>query len=206
VEQRFLNVLAVFKDGDNGVYKHAGKGSEALKNVEKNHSSENTSAGGENMGETEHEDEFINPENGRAMTETRIQYGTTWDPIIKKMAESSEGMDLTEVMLNSLPGGDFDVKVKYEGVGSKLNGKYASSRSAGNYAAGQNAALAHFGIKGVKINYDGFQNLAGALHKGGKWGLAKTVLYGKKWGKAPLYGEILYQYRMSKAGWESTGR
>ena len=45
-----------------------------------------------------------------------------------------------------------------------LNGKYATSRSAGNYLAGKNAAVGTLG--GVNISFDAFQNLAGALHQG----------------------------------------
>ena len=31
---------------------------------------------------------------------------------------------------------------------------------------------------------------------------AKIVLFGKSYGAPPTYGEIMYQYRMSKAGWD----
>ena len=50
------NVLAVFNDGDNGVYVHNGNATTA--SVEAAHTDDNTSAGGTKMGETEHWDEF----------------------------------------------------------------------------------------------------------------------------------------------------
>ena len=200
------NVLAVYEDGDNGVYRHSGKGAEAEKSVKLNYHKNNTSAGGEKMGETDHWDEFVNPENGSVMTQTRIQFEKSWDGIIRKMKIQAKGMDLSEVMLESLPNGDFDIKAKYANVGAKLNGKYASSRSAGNYSAGQNASIASFGIEGVQISFNAFQRMAGALHKGGIWGLTQNIIYGKTYGPAPFYGELPYQYRMSKAGWESTKR
>ena len=110
-------------------------------------------------------------------------------------------MGLVNIMSESVPEGDFDIKLPYKNVGALLNGKYATSRSAGNYLAGKNAAVGTLG--GVNISFDAFQNLAGALHQGGKWGLMQTILYGKKWGESPTYGEETYQYRMSKLGWES---
>ena len=44
--------IAVKDDGDLGVYKHDGKGTDALKSFDANYSSSNTSAGGTKMGET----------------------------------------------------------------------------------------------------------------------------------------------------------
>jgi hypothetical protein len=52
------NVIAVYEDGDLGVDKHSGKGDEAKKSIEVNYSADNTSAGGEAMGESLHELSF----------------------------------------------------------------------------------------------------------------------------------------------------
>ena len=50
----------------------------------------------------------------------------------------------------------------YAGVGGLLNGKYATSRSAGNFLAGYNAEGGTY--FGVGISFKTFQKLAGALH------------------------------------------
>jgi hypothetical protein len=46
------NVVAVKDDGDLGVYRHNGNTEEAKKEVDENYSEDNTSAGGEYMGES----------------------------------------------------------------------------------------------------------------------------------------------------------
>jgi len=61
-------------------------------------------------------------------------------------------------MLESVPNGDYDIKVPYKNVGALLNGKYATSRSAENYLAGKNAATSDFG--GAKVSFDGFHKQA----------------------------------------------
>ena len=199
------NVIAVYDDGDHGVYKHANgttkedldsrHGSLALQNP--------TGAGGERMGETEHWDEFVSPETGETMTNYRIQFGKSFDPIIDRMNEKAQGMDLKEIAAESGPGGDFDIKVPYKNVGALLNRKYATSRSAGNYLAGYNAQGGTY--FGVSISFDTFQKLAGGLHVKGSLSNAEKaniVLLGKSYGPPPAYGEVMYQYRMSKAGWD----
>ena len=89
-------------------------------------------------------------------------------------------------------------------TGGLLNGKYVSSRSAGNYLAGFNAAKATT-ILGHYTNFETFQKLAGTLHLYGKKGLLlrapRILLSGKSYGEPPAYGELQYQYRQSKAGW-----
>ena len=196
-------VIAVKADNDLGVYKHEGKGADALKNLDENYSATNTSGGGTKMGETAYKDEFVSPETGEAMTKTTIQFGKSFDPIIKSMNEKTKGMDLKEIAAESGPRGDFDIKVPYANVGAKLNGKYATSRSAGNYLAGYNAQGGTY--FGVSISFDTFQKLAGGLHAMGSLTDAQkagVVLLGNSYGPAPAYGEIMYQYRMSKAGWD----
>lgn len=110
-------------------------------------------------------------------------------------------------------GGLFDIKKDYANVGALLNGRYATSRSVGNFLAGYNAES---GTNiGVGISFTTFQKLAGALHieesygkKLGKGRMLDIVILGiynssdlKKF-VAPTYGEVNYQYRMSKAGWD----
>ena len=74
----------------------------------------------------------------------------------------SEDMDLAEIASKSAGGQLFDIKKDYAGVGGLLNGKYATSRSAGNFLAGYNAEGGTY--FGVGISFKTFQKLAGALH------------------------------------------
>jgi RHS repeat-associated protein len=204
------NVIAVYDDdGDKGVYKHDdnknGKPPTEA-NINKRHQ-KSTSAGGERMGETEHLDEFISPETGEKMN-TTIKFGKSWDGIIQDKAAQANGMSLVEIAQESKPGKDLDIKKDHPNEGRLLNGKYASSRSAGNFLAGYNAAVASVG-GGFGIDFETFQKLAGALHvqDSKDQGLTKTqmagiVLFGTSYGPPPTYGEVNYQYRMSKAGWD----
>ena len=67
---------------------------------------------------------------------------------------------------------------------------------------------------GVGISFTTFQKLAGALHieeshgkRLGKGQMIDIVIFGtyissdKSTFKAPTWGEVMYQYRMSRAGW-----
>jgi RHS repeat-associated protein len=201
-------VIAVFNDGDNGVYKHKKNkdGSQVTENqLLKRSEKQGSSSGGTKMGETEYWDEFVSPETGNTMTNYVIQFGKSFDPIIQEKAAETDKMNLKEIASESGVGGKFDIKVPYKNVGALLNGKYATSRSAGNYLAGYNAEGGS--MFGVGISFNTFQKLAGALHvKGGLTNTEKAniVLTGKSYGPAPAYGEVMYQYRMSKAGWNSS--
>lgn len=213
-------VLAVYNDGDNGVYSYNKPPQEyaefdgdtkkvkdkkgKTKTVEKNHLS-----GGTKQGETEHWDEFISPETGKVMTSTTLEFGKSWDGVIKENAEKANKMDIIEIASASRGGGSLDIKKDYPNQARLLNGKYATSRSAGNYLAGYNAAIAGaFG--GFGVTFTGFQKLAGALHvmesQGSYLSTRQKVgiyLFGTSYGPAPTYGENNYQYRMSKAGWDN---
>lgn len=201
-------VVAVFNDGDNGVYQHgknADGGSVTEYQLSKRAENQGTSSGGIKVGETAHWDEFVNPETNKTMTETTVQIGKSFDPIIKSMNEKAQGMDLKEIASKSGPGGIFDIKVPFANSGGLLNGKYTTSRSAGNFLAGYNAQGSTY--FGVGISFTTFQKLAGGLHANG--GLSNSekagiVLKGTTYGPPPAYGEIMYQYRMSKAGWQAS--
>ena len=54
------NVVAVFNDGDNGVYRHKGDMEQVKLSIEQKYSIYNTSAGGEYMGESLHSLSFSN--------------------------------------------------------------------------------------------------------------------------------------------------
>jgi RHS repeat-associated protein len=156
------NVLAVYDDGDNGVYKHAGKGDEAAKNVENNYSADNTSAGGEKMGESLHSlsfaDQSLHNETGEVKAaDIKIDYGST------ELTDKVQGILDADPSLKEYAGkagtnGDWDLKSNTSN-GSKLFGKYASPRDAGNFAAGAVAQKSSFtGI--AQFGY-GAYNLSG---------------------------------------------
>ena len=132
-------VIAVYDDGDNGVYKHEGKEEEAEKNVKKNYSEDNTSSGGEEMGESLHSLSFANQ---GLYNET----GEVKNAKIKIDFESTELTEDVQAILDADPsakeyfnkagaGKVWDIKAQ-RSIGSKLFGKYASPRDAGNFAAG----------------------------------------------------------------------
>jgi RHS repeat-associated protein len=207
------HVVNVYDDGDLNVYRH---------NTwdPANYSKDNTSAGGELMGETEYWDEFSpiyaeQNEDG-SLGQFTIQFGKSFDPIIERMHKEAQGMDLIDIATTSRPNGFFDIKKNYKDIGALLNGRYVSSRSAGNYLAGYNASGAKLeflqlyvsGEKkaglGTGISFTTFQKLAGALHVNESLSpseMTTIVLIGKSYGPAPTYGEQPYQYRMSKKGW-----
>jgi RHS repeat-associated protein len=207
-------VIAVYNDGDLGVYKHgdnANGKAPTEANIDKRHN-KSTSAEGEKMGETENWDEFVSPETGKTLTETTIKFGKSFDPIIADMHKKAEGMDLIDIAMASRGGGTFDIKKDYKNVGGLLNGKYATSRSAGNFLAGYNAEGGTY--LGVGISFTTFQKLAGGLHieesngkKLGKGQMLDIVVLGSYNSSdhskfvAPTYGEVNYQYRMSLSGW-----
>ncbi len=209
------NVIAVFNDGDNGVYKHE-KNADGSNPTEyqltKRAKKQGTSSGGTKMGETEHWDEFVSPETGKTLTNYKIQFGNSFDPIVEQMHEKAKDMDLKEIASKSAGGQLFDIKKDYVGVGALLNGKYATSRSAGNFLAGYNAEGATY-FK-VGISFTTFQKLAGALHieesngkRLSKGQMVDIVTLGTYKSSdiskfvAPTYGEVNYQYRMSLSGW-----
>ena len=209
------NVVAVFNDGDNGVYQHGrnADGSTVTESqLSRRAETQGTSSGGTKVGETAHWDEFVSPETGKTMTNYKLQLGKSFDPIISNMHSKAEDMDLIDISMASKGGGLFDIKKDYPNVGGLLNGKYATSRSAGNFLAGYNAESGTF--LGIGISFTTFQKLAGALHieesngmrlsKGQMLDIVTLGTYKSsdisKF-KAPTYGECKYQHRMSEAGW-----
>lgn len=204
------NVIAVYNDGDLGVYSH--ENGTTLAQLDAAHLF-STSAGGTFRGSTLFWDEFVSPETGLVFSNYKIQFGKSFDPIIERMHTKAKLMDLKQVAAASKAGKEFDIKVKYANVGGLLNGKYATVRSAGNFLAGYNAR--HATYYGFGISFTTFQKLAGALHIENSHGNKLTkdqmediVLFGTYDNSsdiskfvAPRYGEVPYQYRMSRLGW-----
>jgi RHS repeat-associated protein len=201
------NVIAVYNDGDLGVYKHDGVGAAAKADVDRNHSSTNTSAGGEWMGETAYWDEFVDRKhNGELIRNPDGSYkpydnydisfddDDTWDDDISRYFSMSGLFNILDLALESSPNGFFDLKSHTSNIGKKLNGKYATAESAGNYLAGLNAAS--------RVGFDLYMRLAGSVHVNGNSKLALINSFiGKEYGTYPWYGEINYCTRRVMEGW-----
>jgi len=203
------HVVAVYNDGNMGVYKHG-------ISADTYDGSKLKIKNGTRMGETEYWDEFsplyADPNIDGSPGSFTINFDMSFDQIIDEMHQIAQGMGLMKIARESKGGGLFDIKEDYKNIGALLNGKYATSRSAGNYLAGYNASTGT--LFGAGISFETFQKLAGALHitesTGGQllfWQKVDIVLgapaqyYLGPTFKAPTWGESPYQYRMSKMGW-----
>jgi len=197
------NVLAVYNDGDMGVYKHghnAGEDAPTKSTIDKRHE-QSTSAGGEKMGETAYWDEFITPGTNRA--EGTIYFGEkqSWDPLVKWGNDHANSQDLTITMKESKLNQTLDIKNNKDWAsegpmtGRYLNGKYATARSAGNYLAGMNGVTGKF--QGNPISGDTYMKLAGAyqVRQLTMANILRIITYGASFGPAPYYGEEPYSGR-----------
>jgi RHS repeat-associated protein len=205
-------VIAVYNDGDLGVYVHSdAKTKEDV--TKKRAKTGTTSGGGKFIGFTAYWDEFINPDT--KIEEGKILYSEdddahSWDFIIDWMHNDAMRHDLKEVGDLSKLNAKYDLKSNKEWAGPgrmtgrKLNGKWASARSAGNHLAGRNGRYGYF--FGYSISLDTYMKLAGALQQGhyGKWNAFRIVTFGISYGNAPYYGEIDYTGRRVVEGWNSS--
>ncbi|WP_190946436.1 RHS repeat-associated core domain-containing protein [Nostoc flagelliforme] len=193
-------VVAVYNDGDKGVYKHKSLPSEFEKTSEK-FGRILSKVGAEKIGETEYIDEFLKHDNktGAVINEiqdgAQIMVGESWMPMIEKMNELTENMLLGDVGMNSLPGCLFDIKQNKNyapygpATGKMLNGKYATARSAGNFLAGYNASTSTRRFSGA-ISETTMMRISGQLHS-----LGNTS-------GPPYFGEIPYAGRRISEGFQ----
>ncbi len=135
------NVVAVYNDGDNGVYRHNGNRAFTENELkEKYNPTNHTDAGGEWMGESLHSLSFA--EQGE-YNSSRI---VVPDKTLKIQFGSTELTDAANNIIRQNPSlktyaqfagqnGDWDIKKNIH-QGSLLYGKYASPRDAGNFVAG----------------------------------------------------------------------
>lgn len=151
------NVLAVFNDGDLGVYKHDGNAT--AQSVQNAHADNNTSAGGTKMGETEYWDEFAaHDRNGQIIgnkagnfadpnNPAHINFGVQKDGqmaylagYVKAILGMQNGFDALRFLMNtSQNGGWLDIKVALgANQGYLFQGKYVSGESLGNNLFGVN--------------------------------------------------------------------
>ena len=155
----FGKVIAVYDDGDNGVYMHKG---DAQAHLKKHYSADNTSAGGQYMGESLHSLSFADQNLYNATGKVKAQQGMVID------YGSIELTIMAEMIMNQEPsllqyagsGGDWDIKAHIS-HGSKLYGKYASPRDAGNFVAGMVAASHGSVMEAVTQFGYGAYNLSG---------------------------------------------
>ncbi|MBQ7550497.1 MAG: RHS repeat-associated core domain-containing protein, partial [Bacteroidales bacterium] len=161
-------VIAVFDDGDNGVYRHGrnADGSSVTEyQITKRHENKGTSAGGTYMGESLHSlsfaDQSLYNTNGqiRPMPGMIIDFDS--DELTRKANSIiDQSPSLYQYQKNADKKGDWNLKkdIKH---GSLLYGKYASPRDAGNFIAGMVAASGGFLREEVaQIGY-GAYNLSG---------------------------------------------
>lgn len=172
------NVLAVYDDGDLGVYRH--NDATSRKDIErKRKKTGDTSGGGEYMGETLHSLSFADfdyyESNGllsnrtreaKVVSGTRIDFGSTWaEDEINSALQNMKGFFTDYVFNANGKNAAYDIKwkaCKDKGsymYGSKFNGIYVSARDAGNILAG--AAARKFNVS-PETAFSGF----GALQQG----------------------------------------
>jgi len=126
------NVLAVYDDGDLGVYKH--ENAKTKKDIDKIYNRTNTSAGGQKLGESLHSLSFAdqnlyNATGNVAAARLKIDFGSNE---LTSKVESIVGHSpsIIEYARKAGTGGDWDLKSNTRN-GSLLYGKYASPRDAG---------------------------------------------------------------------------
>ncbi|TAM92962.1 MAG: hypothetical protein EPN39_21195 [Chitinophagaceae bacterium] len=149
------NVLAVFNDGDNGVYVH--NGATSASGIEKAHSNRNTSSGGIKVGETEFWDEFAlhnsqgdilgNANGNFADVDAHINFGVSMDNEISNLNSAVasifkelDGVSATLFLKASSSNRQWlDIKKDIgANQGFLFKGKYVSGESLGNYLFGLN--------------------------------------------------------------------
>jgi hypothetical protein len=162
------------------------------------------------MGETEYWDEFLDPDTHEIDKGARILFGQDWESTLQSNVADASGKSLKEIAANSTLYSKYDIKNTSNALygistGRRLNGKYATARSAGNYLAGYfGATHSQYGFWISKTTY---MKLAGALNTKdwdghGKWVPFKIMLFGKSYGPAPYYGEIPYSGRRILQGFD----
>jgi len=205
-------VIAVFDDGDLGVYKHKGVGAAAKTDVDENYSSTNTSAGGEYMGRTLFWDSFTDYDTQKPTGKIDFNSCEAYDWLewfnatMDMYIMNSGDFAILRYAYNAGNEDIFDFKTKGNGDiyrGSKINGFgtpiYESARNIGNIVAGY--AASKTGMK--KLD---FFLTAGAfnMHRNNKLQLIINLnKYKQEALKAGIsYGEDYRSHRAQKFGYE----
>ena len=160
------NVVAVFNDGDYGVYQHLGTTQQAKEEAISKHSSCMPSAGGLKVGETWTQLGFCDFEKYQSTGEivpgagARIDLSSNWaEQQIDRAMNSNPSIDEYMEKAGS-ENGDFNIKNHAPGgnvyYGSKAYGRYVSARDAGNILAGRFARWCIIPTPIVKYGYGRF--------------------------------------------------
>jgi RHS repeat-associated protein len=206
------NVLAVYNDGDNNVYKHGDDvkkwdGKSVLKKD-----------GAEKVGETKYWDEFAkhDPKNNIIQTSpgnyadpsAKIKFGVSIDKYINDMYKISQnGMDNADgsavswLKKNSARGEDLDIKdFLGHSTGYLLGDFYVTGESAGNYLFGKNLAYARPALYHDKLEWWRLtMRQVGRYHNKSNTNLKKNYIVNNP-EVPPYYGEI-----ESSGRWISNG-
>ncbi|GAA4779405.1 DUF6443 domain-containing protein [Olivibacter ginsenosidimutans] len=196
------NVVAVYNDGDLGVYRHDNASTKTEVDAARKKSGD-TAGGGEKMGETEYWDEFIVPGTNKAGGSIHFSKDPeqSWDVLVAWGNRRAKNQDLSITQEESKLNGVLDIKNNRAWAdagpmtGRLLNGKYATARSAGNYLAGMNGVTGTF--QGRHISGETYMKLAGAYQVGAfsKINILRILMFGAAFGPAPYYGEEPYSGR-----------
>ncbi|MBO9592710.1 MAG: RHS repeat-associated core domain-containing protein [Niabella sp.] len=216
---KYGKVIAVYDDGDLGVYKH-----DDVSKWDKKSTLSNLGDGVTKMGETEYWDEFAmhNATNDIVQTgkngnfadpDAHINFGVSQDSYVQGLNNeyiSTGKNNISTTAKNILQtksgnGGDYDIKVKLGArEGYLYNGKYTSGESLGNRLFGMNvSALYDYNSFTIKLVYnkEGFfkdvMKVAGAYHNRQNK-VNNEVL-------PPYYGEINYSGRSIVHGFFKSG-
>ena len=195
-------VVAVYNDGDLGVYKHNSDKSGTQQLLAENYSSTNTSANGEKMGETYEWNSFVNPGTGDPIG--KINFGSTKaaQEVFKHMniplKVKANSAKLLLYAFNANNGELFDIKHHNPYLGSQFAlGKYVSMRDAGNILAGM---VARTGGLPAITTYTAF----GALQLSGnnRTMLPLYLCKAYKLGYSGSFGELPISHSFQRRGYE----
>ncbi len=210
---KFGNVVAVYKDGDLGVYRHNGNTKETQQELNQNYSTENTSGGGERMGRTLVWNSFTQFD-GSGDPAGKINFGSyqarDWlnnfnDEISKKVETKGSFFTRMDYALHGGGGDKYDYKTQNEGglyAGSQISeGVYVSARDVGNFAAGRAAAITGQDKMDFMLNAGGF-NLSGNSKLGLIFNNSHWKSEAQKEG-FPAYGENFNSNLFQRLGYEN---
>ena len=196
------NVIAVYDDGDLGVYKHNSDKSGTQQLLAENYSSFNTSANGEKMGETYEWDSFINPETGNPIGEIVFGSRKALYEVLKSMGIllliDNELARLSIYALTASNGEFFDIKHGNPYLGTQfVSGKYVSMRDAGNMLAGMVARSSRLPAKITYTVFGAFQ-----LSQNNRKEMFGHFKEAWKLGKKGSYGETPISHAFQRRGYE----
>ena len=196
------NVIAVFNDGDLGVYRHDTDKEGVQIKLEKEYSPDNTSANGKKMGETYEWDSFVEPISKEPLGQIDFNSFKASQKVfsslrtLTKLQPNSIKLLMYAFNANNTEG--FDIKTKNPYFGSQFgNNKYISMRDAGNILAG---ILARSSGLSANITYTVF----GAFQLSGNNRLFLPLYLHKAWsmGVNGSYGETPISHKFQRRGYE----